>query len=206
MKKSIATRFAFVLIGLSLALAACSSGQPTAGDKAGSSPTTPPAAAAPTQAAGYPAAQEAAAAQPTSAAYPAPQATQPEPVAQPTQVVQPTQAAQPVPAAGSLLVVKADGTRVTLSSADLQKIVPTDVSIGQSDQSGYKLSDVLAAAGVTSFTQVVVIGSGGSVPLAQTAVTADVILSTVDPANLQLVGQTLSADQMVKGVTQIQVK
>ncbi|HEY3344893.1 MAG TPA: hypothetical protein VGJ97_08195 [Anaerolineaceae bacterium] len=196
MKKSTYSRTLLVLICLGLVLAACSPSQPVAGDKAGSSPTTPAGAqpaypAAATKPAGYPAAvqQPAAAVQPTSAAYPAPQNT---PVAQ----------AQP----GSIQVVKADGSSVTLSSADLQKISPTDVSIGQSDQSGYKLSDVLAAAGVTSFTQVVVIGSGGSAPLAQADVTAEVILSTVDPTSLQLVGPSLSADKMVKGVSQIQVK
>lgn len=199
MQKTIAYRLGFILIGLSLALSACGGSQSPAANKSGAEAPTAAAAAAP--AAGYPSPDVAVQAQPTSAAYPAPDSAQTAPTVPAAQDAQGAPAVQ-----GTLQIMKPDGSSVTLTGADLQKLTPADVSIGQSDQSGYKLSDVLTAAGVTAYQTVIVIGSGGSVPLTKAQIDTDVILSTVDPAALQLVGSQLSADQMVKGVTQVQAK
>jgi hypothetical protein len=196
MQKTIAYRLGFILVGLSLALSACGGSQSPAANKSGAEAPTVAAAVAP--AAGYPSPDVAVQAQPTSAAYPAPGSAQTAPT---------VPAAQDAPAVqGTLQIMKPDGSSVTLTGADLQKLTPADVSIGQSDQSGYKLSDVLTAAGVTDYQTLIVIGSGGSVPLTKAQIDTDVILSTVDPAALQLVGSQLSPDQMVKGVAQIQAK
>ncbi len=193
-----------ILICASLVLAACSASGGTAGDKIGgetpvaSQPTTVPAQSgqsnAPTTADAYPAGTLAAQVEVTIPP------TMP-PGGYPAQTSE-NQPAAPI----TVQVVKADGTTATLAAADLQKITPTQVIIGQSDQSGYKLSDVLAAAGVTSFQEVVVSGTSGSATLTQAQVTADVILSTVDPNSLQLASSTLAADQSVKGVNKITVK
>ena len=189
MKKGLVYPLSVLLICAAVVLAACS---PSQSSSAGKSGGTTPAAAAPTS--GYPAAPAASAPQ---SAYPA------GGEAAPTQ-----EAGYPAQASGSisLQVVKADGSTATLDTGKLQKLTLVQVSIGQSDQSGYKLSDVLTAAGVTSFQQVVVTGSSGAATLTQAQVTPDVILSTVDPNSLSLAGPQLSADQSVKGVTKIEVK
>jgi hypothetical protein len=203
MQKTMIYRLGFILVCMSLALSACGgSGIPTVSP--GNHAPTQPAAkngypAAP--AAAYPSPAVAVEAGPTTAGYPAPGNAPAAPTAQAPQSGQGGQSTQ-----GHLLVMKPDGSSVTLTGADLQKLTPADATVGQSDQSGYKLSDVLAAAGVTDYQTVVVIGSGGSVPLTKAQIDTGVILSTVDPASLQLVGSQLSADQMVKGVNQIQAK
>ncbi len=188
MKKGLVYPLSILLLCAALVLAACSPSQSPAGVKSGEST---PAAAQP---------NNQAAAAPTSG-YPA------EPAATANQAGYPA-TGYPAQTSGSvsLQIVKADGSTATLAAADLQKIATTQVSIGQSDQPGYKLSDVLAAAGVTSFQQVVVTGSSGSATLTQAQVTPDVILSTVDPSSLSLAGPQLSADQSVKGVNKIEVK
>jgi hypothetical protein len=204
MKKGQGFILVSILICASLVLAACSAGGGPSGEKTGgetpvaSQPTTDPAQSAqsnaPAAADAYPAATLAAQVEVTTpptmppGGYPA--QTNENPPATPITVQ----------------VVKTDGTTATLAASDLQKIAPTQVTIGQSDQSGYKLSDVLAAAGVTSFQEVVVSGTSGSATLSQSQVTADVILSTVDPNSLQLASPTLAADQSVKGVNKIEVK
>ena len=189
--------FVMILLLFSLALSACSpSKSPTAAPTAAGQKSGYP---APTSQAAQPAypAQGSAPAQ-NNTAYPAPQ----QGAGSPT-----TSAAYPAPQAGlAVQVVKADGSTANLAAADFQKLTATQVTVGQADMPGYKLSDVLAAAGVTSFQQVTVTGTGNPVTLTQAQVTPDVILSTVDPNGLQLAGSSLSTDQMIKGVTKIQVK
>jgi hypothetical protein len=200
MKKGQVFIIVSILLCSSLILAACSPSGGTSGGKSGGE--TPTAAAVNGAPASYPA-QEAQSGAPTQAeAYPAAQtAPTSPPEGYPAQTGE-----APAAAALSVAVVKADGNTTTLAAADLQKITPAQVTIGQSDQTGYKLSDVLAAAGVTSFQQVVVTGASGSATLSQADVTADVILSTVDPNSLVLTSPTLTEDKAVKGVTKIEVK
>jgi hypothetical protein len=193
-----------ILICASLLLAACGSGGATPEVKTGGE--TPTAAAAGGTTGSYPA-QSAQSNSPTQAvAYPAASEVPQVQATAPAEGYPAQSGNAPAAAAISIQIVKADGTTATLAAADLQKITPTQVTVGQSDQSGYKLSDVLAAAGVTSFQEVVVSGASGSATLTQAQVTADVILSTVDPTSLQLASPTLAADQSVKGVNKIEVK
>jgi hypothetical protein len=202
MKKDPVFILVSVLILSSLILAACS---PSGGTSAGKGGGETPTAAAVNGAEGAYPGQAGQSGAPTQAvAYPAGSGPQDQPTAaaQPY----PAQTAEAPPAALSIAVVKADGTTTTLAAADLQKLSPAQVTIGQSDQSGYKLSDVLTAAGVSSFQQVVVTGASGSATLSQADVTADVILSTVDPASLTLTSPTLTGDKAVKGVNKIEVK
>ena len=185
------SRLIALLVLLSLALGACSPSQATPAPAANSEKSGYPAATGPTA---YPA-------QGNPTGYPAPQ---PQGASAPTS---PALAGYPAPQSGQpLQIVKPDGSTVTLAAADLQKLSSVVVTVGHADMSGYKLSDVLAAAGVTSFQQVTVTGTGAPVTLTQAQVTPDVILSTVDPSGLQLAGSNLSADQMVKGVAKIEVK
>lgn len=181
-------RACLVLVCLSLALAACS--PKPAATTAPMQPTqAEPKAGYPAQGSaqsGYPAQNSAAPAQ----AYPAPQGSQ---------AAEPANPAYPAPQNGlSLEIDKPDGSTVTLTSADLAKLPAA--------QNGYKLTDVLAAAGVTSFQQLTVTGTSGSTTLASNQVTADVILATADASGLALAGAQLTADQQVKGITKIQAK
>jgi hypothetical protein len=189
-----------MMILLSLALTACGAKQtptptaaPTTAEKSGY-----PAASNATEQSGYPAAENSPAPQEGST-YPAPEQSAGAPTA--------ATGSYPAPAAAlTVQIVKPDGSTVNLTGTDLGKLTPTQVPVGQSDQSGYKLTDVLAAAGITSFQQVIVSGAGSPVTLTQAQVTPDVILSTVDPAALGLAGTNLTADKMVKAVTKIEVK
>jgi hypothetical protein len=200
MKKGQVFILVSILLCSSLILAACSPSGGTSGGKSGGE--TPTASALNNAPAAYPA-QSGAPTQPV--AYPAAsEVAQSAPTAPPEGY--PAQTGETPAAALSVTVVKADGTTTTLPATELYKLTQTPITVGQSDQTGYKLSDVLAAAGVTSFQQVVVTGTSGSTTLTQSQVTADVILSTVDPNSLQLASPSLTADQAVKGVNKIEVK
>lgn len=193
-----------------LLLAACAS-QPAA---VPTSAPTAPSGGVPTQA-GYPPVATApggATAEATQPAYPATSGTQiiaahptEEGYPGPQGIPLPTRPSYPPPA-GSLQLVKPDGSTAQLAVSDLKAMTQAQVSSGGQTQSGPRLLDVLQKAGITSFQSVTFSGSGKTLTLTKEQVTNDTILTLANDNTVGLADANLPAGQWLSTVVEVTVK
>jgi hypothetical protein len=118
------------------------------------------------------------------------------------------QALQPTPISGTLLVVvKPDGTEVGFTWDDLKKLPLAQMTAEGKVEEGVRLMDVLAAAGVTEFTEVSLTGSSSPATLTFDQVKdATTILDFTNHGTVKLSTNYIPKANWTKDVARIEVK
>jgi hypothetical protein len=125
-------------------------------------------------------------------------------VAKPTRTPRPVQPTLP---SGALLqVIKPDGSTVDLKLDDLKKLPLANITVDGKVEEGPKLIDVLKAAGVTDFSQVIVSGSSDTVTLTKAQVDDNTILDFNNHGTLKFASTYIPKANWTKEVTKIEVK
>lgn len=193
-------KFTLILWGLALALSACNfPGGPRP------APTAKPAMETPgpqevTQSADQPTPEI----QPTEGQ--ADQSTQE--AEQPTQTIQPGDVSTETVATKTpiLIVIKADGSSVTFTEAELKKIPRDKFAQGKKFFEGPIVLEVLKAAGVTDFKQLTVTTPNATFNFTKSQITPRVILDFMNNGTLRLSAAYMPKSQWVTGVTTLKVQ
>jgi hypothetical protein len=117
----------------------------------------------------------------------------------------PTAALPAKPADALLQLVKADGSTVNFTMADLKKLPLTSIMIGAKAEEGPALLEVLKAAGVTDFKQVTVSGDG-VLTLTKAQITPQVVLDFSNRGTVKIASPDLPIPSPAKDLTLITVE
>ncbi|MCX6058421.1 MAG: hypothetical protein NTW69_09755 [Chloroflexi bacterium] len=127
-------------------------------------------------------------------------------VSVPTATDAPPQVIQPAASKVLFQIIKADGTKFDVT-LDAVKVIPlTQITVEGKVQEGPKLSDVLALAGVTDFTEVTINGSSAPSTLIRTQVDDNTILDFSNRGTMKLATTYIPKVNWTKDITDITVK
>jgi hypothetical protein len=116
------------------------------------------------------------------------------------------QATQPAPGSEELFVViKPDGSKVSFTAADLQKLPLANVSIQGKANEGPTLKDVLTAAGITDFQKVYLTGKNGKLRLPRNQVDGNTLLVFTERGTVKLVTTYIPKQNWTQDVAWIEV-
>jgi hypothetical protein len=180
-----------ILLAVAVLLQACSGAQattqvPIAAIQAGGNPS---------QATSYPAPGVVGQAAPGKAGYPAPGAAVQSP---------PGQAAYPAPGAG-VLVMTADGKSKTIATSAINAIAKAKASVNGTAMDVRKLTDLLAAAGVTPGAQTTVSGANGNLALSAEQL-SKAYLDVAADGLVKLVVDGVQPDKWITSVVKVTVQ
>ena len=117
------------------------------------------------------------------------------------------QALQPTAVSTALFqVVKPDGTSFGVTLAELKTLPLAQVTAEGKMEEGPYLSDILALAGVTEFTEVTLTGSSNPVTLTFEQVDKNTILDFNNHGTLKLSSTYIPKDKWTKDISEITVK
>lgn len=140
-------------------------------------------------------------------AYPAPSApSNSQPTAYPVSVLNQAQASMPeYPAPGQdLKITAADGSTKTVVGTALMALTKIKVNLNGNDIEVRKLTDVLNAAGINTFTKVSVNGANGTLALTKDQAAQSYLDISAD-GNIQLDVQGMPVDKWINGVQTIKI-
>ena len=111
-----------------------------------------------------------------------------------------------LPPQAILQVIRPDGKPTPFGLEDLKKLPAVQMSIDGITQTGPLLSTLLAAAGVTDFTEVTLTGGGATYRLTRAQVNEQTMLDFNNRGMVKLASTLVAKDLWVKDITLIQVK
>jgi hypothetical protein len=119
----------------------------------------------------------------------------------------PPTASPPIASSTALFqIVKADGTKFDVTLDALKALPLAELTVDGKVQEGPKLSDILALAGVTEFTEVTLTGSASPVTLTFAQVDDNTILDFNNHGTLKLATTYFPMPNWTKDISEIAVK
>ena len=119
----------------------------------------------------------------------------------------PAQALQPTAVSTALFqVIKADGTSLGVTIADLKTLPLAQVEAEGKTEEGPRLLDVLTLAGVTDFTEVMLTGSSNPATLTREQVDNNSFLDFTNHGTVKLATSYVPKPDWTKDVSKIEVK
>lgn len=112
------------------------------------------------------------------------------------------------PVLGVVTVFKADGSKFSITVADLQKLPVGNITVGTKKFEGPKLKDILAAAGVTVFQKIYLFDSygNGKTLLAPEQVNDNTLLTITDTNIIRLATTYINVQYWTQNVARIVVQ
>ncbi len=118
----------------------------------------------------------------------------------------PTQASQPAASNALFQIVKADGEKFAVTLDALKALPLAQITVDGKVQEGPKLIDILALAGVTDFTEVLLTGSSSPVALTRVQVDDNTILDFTNRGTVKLATTYIPMPDWTKDISEITVK
>ena len=144
---------------------------------------------------------------PTQLSTPTSESTVAPTTAPATEVPPTIEATQPPPGSGVLFsVVKPDGSKFDFTLADLKKLPVAHITVSGKGFDGPKVKDILAAAGVTSFKKIYLVGASGQIRLEPNNVDDNTLLTYTDAGDARLATTYINKQYWVQGLTEIQIQ
>lgn len=104
-----------------------------------------------------------------------------------------------------LTIVKPDGSTLTYTEFELKKMPRSKFNQGKKYFEGPIVMEVLKAAGIENYKELVVSGEGGDYTFTKSQITIRVLFDFSNKGSISLVAAYLTKDKWVKQVTQIKV-
>jgi hypothetical protein len=105
-----------------------------------------------------------------------------------------------------LTVIKGDGSTINMAPWEFKRISRVKIRVAGKIVNAPTLSEVLKAAGVTSFNQIIITGANNTLTVPRDQVTDKLLLDYSANDRLKLIITNLPKEQWIKGVYQIKVE